>query len=160
MCNGPAKGAWVMRLGKNTPNLFDMLYKGEYDNKTLKMVKVKPKNLFHKASLFAHVEPAIAQATKHVKMVVANINTKTGIRLLNHMTSVLSNLLPSDSVDKTVIPCADDTHIQKFNTHIRTGHEIFIPDSDYLLRMFAVFMKRLPALLTSTTSRPLTESNT
>ena len=33
-----------------------------------------------------------------------------------------------------------EARIRMFNKHIRTGHEIFIPDSDTLLTMFATFM--------------------
>jgi hypothetical protein len=35
--------------------------------------------------------------------------------------------------------------IRMFNKHVRTGHEIFIPDSDTLLTMFTTFMNGLPA---------------
>ena len=38
-----------------------------------------------------------------------------------------------------------DERIRMFNKHVRTGHEIFIPDSDSLLTMFKTFMDGLPA---------------
>ena len=42
--------------------------------------------------------------------------------------------------------------IRMFNKHVRTGHEIFIPDSDTLLNMFATFMDDLPSVSTKMVS--------
>ena len=47
MCQGPAKGAWVIKLEKTQSTLFDMLCTGQYDKEAAKTAKVKPTNVRH-----------------------------------------------------------------------------------------------------------------
>ena len=75
-------------------------------------------------------------------MCVATINTKTIVEAIKKVIHELLNTLQTRR-SSTNNRLSYEKDIQKFNTCIRTGNEIFIPDSDTLLRMFATFMQGL-----------------
>lgn len=150
MCEGPAKGAWVIKLEKKHPNLFDMLNTCQYGKETVKTAKVKTANISHLlqtsyiSKRFANIDPASIKKKniRYITMCVATINTKTIVEAIKKVIHELLNTLQTRR-SSTNNRLSYEKDIQKFNTCIRTGNEIFIPDSDTLLRMFATFMQGL-----------------
>ena len=64
---------------------------------------------------------------------------------LGEAMNVLHVLKTGQIKPSSVYRINTEARIRMYNKHVRTGHEIFIPDSDTLLTMFAAFMEGLPA---------------